>query len=695
MTTVSQAGPVAAPPPPPPPPAASTPEKVADKKAQDLIDAHQKDDCAVSLPGVGGIGCHKDTDGVAVGRDIAAIAKTDTAQARMVADKAQNKTADPAERREVARGLAEGLSHEEMRQVAGSANGKAMLNSARAELAGDAGDKTNQAAITRIDSALKAAELKNSAEFKKLDPATQQQALDQISKQQADPAAVDNTIALTKSAGFQAASPATRAELLSAQAQQAQDPIFREGLEKLAADPAFQKLTPAQQANAVRAFTEFAKSETYQGKEGSWFFNLGEKKVSDADKRAILDNVRQVVTSTGFSDVGAESQKAMLEALRPHATDAAFTGRLVKLANDPGFIGLNDAAKEKKLLENYGKDDAFAKGIDQLTAGTTYGGLDKANKARVLGDMTRLADTEAFKSADAAGKQALMERVSDISAKNPANPALMNDVFRLIGNKNFDKLDAAAQTAVLSQVGNYPDAKVVGNLERMIGKDWFQDFDAGDKQRALKLVAYMSYPRSGVDQNIIDNTLEKFLAEDAPYTLKLESITSKGSGTTYGTAGDGVMTINQDLVAADNKKLIENDTTRHLALHTVPHEINHLINDDKVAETFDYLNEEYRAWYVGFKAENGRPPSNEEALERWTYFLDPNSGYYDSAAKGALADAGESAKIFDLLSKLTGETVDATNYQKVLADLAADPTKFKTDPNAAAAVVPPGNLDNS
>jgi hypothetical protein len=695
---VSNTAPKAAPPPPPPPPPpvpppAPSPAKVADQKAQQLIDAHQQDQCAVSLPGVGGIGCHKDTDGVAVGRDIAAIAKTDPAQARMVLDKTQAKTPDAAERREVARGVVEGLSHEQARDLAASANGKATLDSARAELAADAGDKANQAAITRIDSALKAAELKNSAEFKNLDPATQKSALDQISQQQADPAAVDNTIALVKSPGFQAASPATRGELLSAQKQLAQDPIFREGLEKLAADPAFKKLTPDQQANAVRAFTEFAKSETYQGKEGSWFFNWGAKSVSDADKRAILDNVRQVVTSTGFTDVGADSQKAMLEALRSHATDAAFTGRLVKLVNDAGFIGLNDGNKEAKLLENYGKDDAFARGIDKLTADTTYSGLDAAQKARVLGDMTRLADTEAFKKSNAADKQAMIELVADISAKNPANPALMDKVFGLVGSKDFQSLDGAAKTAVLSQVRNYPDSKVVDNLERMIGKDWFKDFDAGDKQRALKLIAYMSYPRTGVDQKIIDNTLEKFLADDAPYKLELKSITAKPGNITFGYAADGVMTINEDLVAANNDKLETDSYGRKLSLDTVPHEINHLINGDKVAETFDYLNEEYRAWYVGFSADHGRPPSNQEALERWAYFLDPNSGYYDSASKGALANKDEAAKIFDQLSKLTGLTVDASNYQKVIADLAADPTKYKTDPNAAG-VVPPGNLDN-
>lgn len=638
--------------PPAPPPRPPSPAEAADKKAQELIDAHQQDDCVVSLPGVGGIGCEKDTDGVAVGRDIADIAKTNPAEARLVYDKAQAKTPDADERREVARGLAEGLSHDEMRQLADSANGRTMLEGARTELKADAGNEANQAAITRIDSALKAADLKKSPEFKALDPATQQRTLDQIGRQQADAAAVDNTVALVKSAGFQAASPATRGELLAAQERHGGDTIFREGLERLAADPAFKALSPGQQADAVRAFGDFAKSETYQGKEGSWFFNWGARSVSDGDKRAMLDNLRRVVTSTGFHDVMPEARTAMLDAFRPHATDSAFTGRLAALVDSAGFIGLNDVAKEKQLLGLYGQDDAFARGVDALTADAAYAALGNPQQARLLGDVARLGGTEGFQD-----------------------------------------LSAAEKTAVLSQVRNYPDPKVVSNLERLVGKDWFQDYDTGDMQRALKLIAYMSYPRTGVDQAIIDNTLEKFLGDKAPYELELESISAKPGNITFGHASGDTMTINEDLVAANNDKLETDTHGRKLSLDTIPHEINHLINDDKVAETFDYLNEEYRAWYVGESAINGRPPTNEEALERWAYFLDPGSGYYDSAAKGALADSGEAAKIFDQLSQLTGLTVDASNYRQVLSDLAADPTKFKTQPGDPA-VVPPGNLDN-
>ena len=311
----------------------------------------------------------------------------------------------------------------------------------------------------------------------------------------------------------------------------------------------------------------------------------------------------------------------------------------------------------------------------------------------MLGDVIRLAGTQAFKDASAEGRAQMLQIVGDISAKGP-KPDLMPELFRVIESKNFRDLDGAAQVAVLSQVRNYPDAQVASNIGRMLDKGWFQDFDAGDKQRALKLIAYMSYPRSGVDQNIIDNTLEKFLGEGAPYRLKIEPIESKEGTTTFGNASDGVMRINQDLVAANNQPLESDANGKHLSLNTIPHEINHLINGDKVAPTFDYLNAEYRAWYVGHQAQYGQPPSNEEALERWAFFLSPGSNYYDLAAEGALANPDEAEKIFDLLSQLTGEEVDETNYQQVIHDLGEDASKFKTNPDDPAAVVPPGNLDN-
>ena len=344
--------------------------------------------------------------------------------------------------------------------------------------------------------------------------------------------------------------------------------------------------------------------------------------------------------------------------------------------------GQGDAKVAKELLARLQSPAFQAKGAAERTAELTQYALLKTPEFQALPAADQARITGALMSNQL---QAAFGRGDHTLAAN---------IKSLIENEDFANLGADEQTAVLSQVGNYPSGKAVHNIERMLGKEWFQDFDLGDKQRALKMIGYMSHPRAGTDQNILDNTLDKFLADDAPYTLAISPITAKPGNITFGYASGDTMTINENLVTADNGRLEADTYGRKLALDTIPHEINHLINGDKVAQTFDYLNEEYRAWYVGFSADNGRPPSNEEALERWSYFLDPNSGYYDSASKGALADPAEAAKIFDLLSTLTGQTVTADNYVDMLNKLAGDPSQFGTDPNAAAAVVPPGNLDN-
>jgi hypothetical protein len=413
------------------PPAPPTP----DDEAKALIQNHQGESCSLSLPMVGGINCKPDTDGVAVGRDIANIAKTEPARARAVYDKALTQSPNVAERQEIAQGLAQELKSAELTTLAGTANGRQMLDSARTELRVEGGSDAGKAQAQRIDSAIKSADFQKTPEFKNLDAATQQKVTNQIVQQEQSTAAVDNTIALARSAGFQSASPATRSELLAAQAKRAEDPIFREGLEKLAADPAFQKLNPAQQANAITSFTEFAGREAYQGKEGSWFFNLGATSVSDADKRLVLDNARSVVTSAGFNDVAADSQKAMLDALAQNATNTTFTGNLVGLVNDSGFISLNNAAKEQALLKQYGQDRDFATGVNTLRATPAFTALTGAERASTLNDVTRLSQSKSYKDASAADRSLMVEVVGDLagfSAANPSNTITRNTLDRLL-----------------------------------------------------------------------------------------------------------------------------------------------------------------------------------------------------------------------------------------------------------------------
>lgn len=360
--------------------------------------------------------------------------------------------------------------------------------------------------------------------------------------------------------------------------------------------------------------------------------------------------------SAEFEALSETDQKPVAEAFRDAQGDPAVTADLQKQIADPSFQALDAAGKTAKLTE-------FV--------------------------LLRSPEFEALSSSD-------QQLVRDaLAAREPGDTALPASIKQLIESENFDKLGADEKTAVLSQVKNYPDARSVENIERMLAKDWFSDMDLGDKQRALKLIAYLSQHDSG-DRTIIDNTLDRFLDPDSDYTMDFSE------NDAYGSAGDdGDFHLNPDYVDDGNGALdVGNGDTEHLVEHTIAHEVSHLVNGDETDQTFDYLNEEYRAWYVGFMAEHGRPPSNEEALERWEFFLNPDGGYADYShgierdwwfdTDGALDKSEEAEKIFQMLSDLTGLEVNADNYRDVLA---SDPDTWNTDPDGDAATRWPDGTD--
>ncbi len=459
--------------------AQAAPKVTADQASDDIVKRETHEDCTISVPFVGGINCRQDVNGEAVGKEIAATAKTDPVRAQEMLDKALGQAPDAGDRREIARGVTENLSGEELRKAASTPAGRAMLDRAKTELAaGGAPNDSENKAITRIETAIKADALSKDPAFKKLDAATQKQTLDQIARHDGDAAAVDNVVALAKSSGFQSASPAVRAQALKALDAHAGDKIYREGLDKLLANPDFAKLNPAQQADAIQAFNDFASREAYTGKEGSWFFNVGAKSVSDADKRKVLDNVISVVTSKGFHDVAPEARQAMLGALERHATDAGFTGRLVTLVNDTGFLALNNKGKEVELLKNYGKDEHFAAGVDTVVASGAYTALGGADRAKVLDDVTRLVKTDGYKDTGNDHKQEMVEAFGDISSYSAAHAdrvSIRNSIDRVLSGEiklsvyqeaaagGYIKLGYATEDGIF--LNTHADARGPGSVE--------------------------------------------------------------------------------------------------------------------------------------------------------------------------------------------------------------------------------------
>lgn len=268
------------------------------------------------------------------------------------------------------------------------------------------------------------------------------------------------------------------------------------------------------------------------------------------------------------------------------------------------------------------------------------------------------------------------------------DPAYAANVKKLIDDPKFKSLTDAEKTAVLSQVKNYPDARTAGNIDRMLQKDWFTTQSLDDKQRSLTTIARFSHNPEG-DRKIIDNTLDKFLGRNSDFKLVWKTY-PPGNGTTYGEGADKTLFLNKGIIAPGNDKMIQNEDTDRLALNTVAHEVNHLVNNDKVANTFQYFNAEYRAWYVGFQAEHGRVPTNQEAMEqRISWQLNPDS-FYGKYAAEAMKDPKEAQKFYDFLGSVTGTKVDASNWQTVVS------SKPETWPNLSLspAPVPVGNNDN-
>jgi hypothetical protein len=125
----------------------------------------------------------------------------------------------------------------------------------------------------------------------------------------------------------------------------------------------------------------------------------------------------------------------------------------------------------------------------------------------------------------------LAERLQN--RKPPLPREAKNALDRLLGNKNFKDLEASTRIALLSQIENYRDSKlivkVIQNLE-LLAVRWSDEFKKGelldpeDQQRLAKVAAFASQyiPENkntlGYDPNlsrkILDNTLAFILRRD-------------------------------------------------------------------------------------------------------------------------------------------------------------------------------------
>jgi peptidoglycan hydrolase-like protein with peptidoglycan-binding domain len=481
--------------------------------------------------------------------------------------------------------------------------------------------------------------LENDSDFKKLDPGIKDQTRQLMSEYGKDSAKIQTLRDFATTPGLSKLSTGHQQQMLDLQKAHADDPKFTSQLQTLANDGTFRSLNDATKTDVLNRVGGYA---------------------GDPGK---IDNLTKLATSSGFEKLSNDEQKHMLDKLGKTPDDAQLAAGLGKLAGDKGFQESSNAVK-KSVVDTLGDNPPLT---DQKLNSTT--GLIGSPGFKGLTDADKALVTDGLKGAK-------------------ANPAYADNVKTLVNDPKFAALKPEEKTALLSQVKNYPDARSVANLDRMISKDWFGAQNFADKQRSMKTVAYLSQYDAG-DRKVINNTLGKMLDPKSDFKLVWKDYVSNGKSIYYGEGDDKTLWLNRGMLPADNNKVIENGQTKELIVATSAHEVNHLLNSDKVQNTFRYFEAEYRAWYVGFEAKNGRPPTNQEAVEQRIRWQLNKDGPYGKPAEEALKDPKEAQKFFDLWSKMTGQKVDASNYKTILN---SDASKWKTATDQAP--IPNGNVDN-
>jgi hypothetical protein len=414
-----------------------------------------------------------------------------------------------------------------------------------------------------------------------------------------------------------------------------------------------------------------------------------------------LDKTKELLHSSSFTHLNQADQELVTSGLKAGKCDPKYAESLKGLVEDPKFKALKPEEKTKILTAtrdlpgastadlfkaNLGDSAALARAHDALgSLGSVKSAegkqqvVDGLAKASPLSQDTvdkakALLASPQFGALSEADQKLVTEGIQGAKA----DPKYTENLKKLLEDPKFAALKPEEQTAVLSQTKNYPDARSVDNVQKMLQKDWFTGFDLADKQRSLKMVAFLSQHDAG-DQTVIQNTLGKFLGPSAPYTLDFNQ-----TGGAYGSALGTQFHLNRGYIADGNDKVdTSNDDTMHMSTHTFAHEVNHLVNGDRVRQTYDYFNAEYRGFFVGFKAQNGREPTRDEVLDRVRYLLTATDGAYDSIRR-ALADPVEGPKIVEFMKGVLGRD-DVTQ---------ANAATLAVRDGGHTAPRPTGNLDN-
>ena len=423
--------------------------------------------------------------------------------------------------------------------------------------------------------------------------------------------------------------------------------------------------------------------------------------VSQADVQAVLDDPgapQELKDAIALLQLGGASDiPAAVGSLGPDGVVAAAA-----LHESPEFAALpeGDRALVAQAVAGSG-DPAAVQDLQTLIHDPSFQAMTPAQQTAALTEVAVQQSPEF--QALSAGDQRLV--TDALAARKPGDTDLPAAIKSLLESADFqDDTDfsAAERTALLSQVSNYPDTRVVENLEAMLGKQWIRDFDLGDTQRALKTVAFLSQHDAG-DQEIISNTLDLFLGESAPYQFDFSENSAYGS---VPFSPEDLFKINPRYIGADNNPVDTSAASAHsgelrVIGHTFVHEVNHMQNWDRsLSLNSSYgFHEEYRAYHVGVKAQHGGEPSVADVIDRVAVFVNPGPGY--SHLADLLAAGGSDAEdIAGYLNTILGrdditpdnavDEVNALVDAKKNAEDAGEPLPPELTRPAGVTIGPPG-----
>jgi len=388
-------------------------------------------------------------------------------------------------------------------------------------------------------------------------------------------------------------------------------------------------------------------------------------------------------------DLSPADRKLVDQAFVGSHGDPEYVDALSKLVADPKFTNASTQVKQQWLEK-----------FQNLAKSPDLNGLSSEEKSIALHALASDPPPSADKIASTRDVLASAKDLSPADRKlfvdglyrNGGDPAYAANLKKLIDDPKFKSLKPAEKTAVLSQTKNYASASSVANIDRLLQKNWFRAEGLGDKQRTLKVIGRLSQYATG-DRQVIDNTLDKLLDPNSRIKVEWKKYPTDGkSGTTWGEMDEqkNVLSLHNGVITADNNSIPETGDPDEFALTVIPHEVSHSVNPTPVGPTFKNFEDEYRAWYVGFKAQHGRPPTNQEAMEqRISWQLNPDSPYGKNSLP-ALKNPKEAEKFYHFLESVTGMKVNAKNWKDVVK---SDPATWP-DKGQSPAPVPSGNVDN-